>query len=149
MVYALVDPRNDEVRYIGLSTRGTSRPRTHLSPRSRRGGGPKNAWLDELEALGLTCRIEVLQHCASVHEVRAAEVQQISGHKAKGARLTNRSRGGEGTRLKHLSVREAEAIRKAHRWPPPAPRTADEMARRLCLMCLEYECELPGRCWRL
>lgn len=31
VIYALTDPRDDSVRYIGLSTKGTSRLKQHLS----------------------------------------------------------------------------------------------------------------------
>ena len=37
IIYALVDPRILEIRYVGLSTRGLERPRSHGRPSYLRG----------------------------------------------------------------------------------------------------------------
>jgi hypothetical protein len=58
LIYALIDPRTDKVRYVGRTIRSKHRPKEHL----RRGGPLKRAWVEELKAVGLEPRFIGLEH---------------------------------------------------------------------------------------
>jgi hypothetical protein len=98
LIYALIDPRNGERRYIGQTTRTAHRRlRRHLARCYLDNADThNNRWLRQLLALGLEPRIEVLERCDSLADLSAAERRHIAGHRATGARLTNLTPGGDG-----------------------------------------------------
>lgn len=95
IVYALTDPRDGQVRYIGLSSSGLTRPRTHKDPgRLKRDPGDKADWISGLKEFGLTYGIVVLCALPSAEHLPAAEVFWIAEGRRRGWPLTNRSTGG-------------------------------------------------------
>jgi hypothetical protein len=69
LIYALIDPRDGQTRYIGKTVRTPHRRlRRHLA----------------------------LETCNSEIALNAAEIRQIAEHRACGVRLTNATDGGEG-----------------------------------------------------
>lgn len=109
IIYGLVDPRTEEVRYIGKSSRGMTRPWLHLCPSNLRGESHKERWIRAVMADGLKPKIVVLQRCASVDELDAAEEQVITDFRSRGAALTNATPGGKG---KPLGCASSEETRK-------------------------------------
>lgn len=96
-IYAMCDPRTNEIRYIG-KTSCSLRQRLcgHLddSKPTRK----KVQWINELRAHGLRpeiCLIETLVDCM-VEEWMEAECFWIASLKFLGAKLTNENRGGGG-----------------------------------------------------
>lgn len=57
-IYALHDPRTDEIRYIGGTKNPDSRVAQHMNSR---GSSPKNRWFRELRSLGLEPILRVLE----------------------------------------------------------------------------------------
>ena len=54
MIYGLVDPRTEEVRYIGKTVHGMTRIYEHLRPSAMRTENThKSKWLTQLSCLGL------------------------------------------------------------------------------------------------
>lgn len=97
LVYGLVDPRTHELRYIGASICGLTRPKRHTLPSVlRRERSHKRNWLLSLIREGLLPRIEVLQFCADVTEVMQIECEMIICAKYQGFSLTNLTDGGMG-----------------------------------------------------
>ena len=77
-VYALADPRTQEVRYVGLTGRGTtSRVRLHWSARGR-GDHPKDVWLRDLDAAGLRPTVSTLETTETEPEGREAEYRWMA-----------------------------------------------------------------------
>jgi hypothetical protein len=99
-VYALVDPRDHEIRYIGV-TKNALHPRLSSHVRtaqsSRRGSTHKNDWIRKLLRTGYTPQIIEIQSGLAVKDAFNAEIYWISHFKDQGACLTNTSTGGEGT----------------------------------------------------
>lgn len=98
LIYGLEDPRTHELRYIGRSSNGLRRPRDHSKPSYLKidGNTHKANWVRSLLRAGLVPGIRVLRECSSNEETCTAECELIAFYRAKGARLTNQSAGGEG-----------------------------------------------------
>lgn len=87
-IYALVDPRDDQVRYVGKSDKPRTRCRQHI--RAARMGVqlPVYDWIRELLDEGLEPHQEVLEETL-VNEWPEAERHWIAHFRALGADLTN------------------------------------------------------------
>lgn len=95
-IYALVDPRTDEVRYVGWTLHPKKRLIEHVSKAKR---GPRYGhvgnWIKQLLALELRPILQILE--TNTGNWQEAEQRWIAYYRAAGARLTNLSDGGEGT----------------------------------------------------
>jgi hypothetical protein len=102
LVYALIDPISNEIRYIGQSTKGMSRPKDHLRP-SRYSRKDKRyhvyCWIAKLARSGLKPKIQVIEKIESLNkmELDNAERKWIAECRKNGANLCNHTNGGEGT----------------------------------------------------
>lgn len=94
-IYALLDPRSQEVRYVGKATHPRRRLSHHLSPRALNLRTLRSSWLKQLLALGLRPELEILE-VVPAGEWVAAERRWIAHYRGLGARLTNMTDGGEG-----------------------------------------------------
>ena len=105
-VYALVDPRTEEIFYVGKGS-GATRPFRHLDIRKNDAESRKNILIEELRALSLVPRIDILRHGLdnqSAREVEAAIIDAIGLH-----RLTNRNSGSDSADRGRLSASQLEA----------------------------------------
>lgn len=93
-IYALVDPRTFELRYIGLSENLKSRRRQHSKPNSSTQGPHLMNWIQNLQKDNLKPEFLVLEYC-SIKDLSENEVFWISYFKGLGCRLTNLTSGGE------------------------------------------------------
>lgn len=84
-IYALIDPRDNQVRYVGRTVNPDSRLYQHLKKST---GLAKQLWLAELKAIGLTPKFEILE-IVPIKREKIAEQFWISYHVYKGASLTN------------------------------------------------------------
>jgi hypothetical protein len=114
LIYALVDPRSGEWRYIGKSCSGLRRPHDHVRECFLRSKTHKNNWVKSLLAIGLRPVVEVVEEIVDPEKLSDAEMEWISAARAVGCSLTNETDGGEGllgrkhskaTRLKMSSSR--------------------------------------------
>lgn len=114
LIYALIDPRDGAVRYIGKTMRTANRRlRRHLARCYVEDVHThKNRWLRELLALGLEPSIVVVETCASPGALNESEKRHIASALASGARLTNSTPGGDGGSGKH-TPESKEKIRRA------------------------------------
>lgn len=98
IIYGLVDPRTDEVRYIGKSSRGLKRARAHAFPSVLNGcnNHHKARWIAGLKDAGLMFGVLVLGEFASATELDNAERWAIAFAREAGWPLTNILPGGEG-----------------------------------------------------
>jgi hypothetical protein len=97
-VYGLVDPRNDQVRYIGKTEEGYSRLSEHLKPRSLAKDTRKDRWLKQLISLGLKPIFNVLEEFDNPDVLFEAEEFWEDYYRFLGANLTNSVKCGGGTR---------------------------------------------------
>lgn len=87
-IYALVDPRTEEVRYIGYTGNLKNRYTTHCSLKDK-GNPEKQAWVDELKALKLKPQLIVLEETPEKADALLCEKSWIQAYLEQGAILTN------------------------------------------------------------
>jgi hypothetical protein len=146
-IYALIDPRTDEVRYIGKAKDPARRLRDHLQPSQiSRHRSHKNSWLKGLLAAGHEPQLLILDSEITAEDVDNAERLWISLYRVWDATLTNGTDGGDGgamsseiakaaglkRRGRIRGVEEAENSRRALRahWDINHPEAAERRARR-------------------
>lgn len=104
IIYGLFDPRDGQLRYVGLSSRGFARPRHHLlqarcdTKKGRRTHQcHRTNWIMKLDRLGMKYGIVILQEFEDEAVLNQAEVFWIKYFREMGCQLTNQTDGGEGT----------------------------------------------------
>lgn len=98
LIYALVDPRTTEWRYIGKNSSGLKRPKSHSANcwLKRTPNTHRTHWIQLLKRIGLQYEVVVLEEFDSGDKLSAAEIEWISEAKRQGVPLTNHTDGGEG-----------------------------------------------------
>lgn len=97
-VYVLIDPRTDEVRYVGCTIDVKRRIRGHLEAARTGHQIPNAAWIRELLKLSLKPRMEIVE-VTDTDSWEDRERYWIAHFEATGARLTNVHAGGIGRSL--------------------------------------------------
>jgi len=92
-IYCLVDPRTNEVRYVGWAYNVEKRVRDHVR-KARKQHNHKASWLVQLENEGLRPLYWVLE--SGTGNWAEAEQRWIAFYRAEDAQLTNLTDGGEG-----------------------------------------------------
>lgn len=87
-IYCLVDPRNDEIRYIGRSHSVYECYGYHVNS-TRREQTIKANWLRELQLAGLTPRLMVFEQAETLDGAIMAEFYWIDYCRKRGANLLN------------------------------------------------------------
>lgn len=121
LIYGLVDPRlkgvgpGEGVRYVGQSSTGLSRATEHLWPSTLASdsNGHKTSWIKQLQSLGLTYEVVILETVPDSSGLDEAEIRIIAQHRAAGCRLVNKTDGGNGLRGFNHSEHTKELISKA------------------------------------
>ena len=86
-IYALIDPRDDAVRYVGCAGDIDERLRQHM--RSKNLSLPKYRWLAELKQCDLSPRLEILETVEGYLPTFAREEYWVKKLMGAGAPLTN------------------------------------------------------------
>lgn len=94
-IYALLDPRSGELRYIGKSNNPTVRLYEHVCASQIAAPTHRNYWIKSLLADGTKPELLVLEEVPS-NDWKAAERWWISYWKFAGANLVNGTSGGDG-----------------------------------------------------
>ncbi len=98
-IYALKDPRTDEVRYVGQTSVGMVRPRIHKTPSVLKlHPRPFRRWVNQLRALGLMYEIDVIETVTDTHQLNPVETKWIKDFRSRGFDLLNWTDGGGGIR---------------------------------------------------
>jgi hypothetical protein len=114
VVYVLVDPRTDAIRYVGYTNDPERRLRGHMKPSRLRGHAHRDNWLRSLRDAGVWPDLIVIAQRQSHEDIQKVERETIARLRAEGHDLTNGTPGGDGG-----------PTTKGRR-PPP-----DEVARRV------------------
>jgi hypothetical protein len=87
-IYALVDPRDEQVRYIGQSISPERRYKDHIMLRTY-GIPAKDKWIKELLTIGLKPTLTIIDSCNAEQEARELEGYWMCYHHNEGANLFN------------------------------------------------------------
>lgn len=98
LIYGLVDPRTEAIRYIGKSCNGMYRPDDHGRDKKLAVDHTyKGNWIRQLKAAGLMYSIVILEDVSHAPDTLAdAEIKWIAYGRQQGWPLTNHTNGGEG-----------------------------------------------------
>lgn len=123
-IYALVDPRDKQVRYVGMTTQPL-RERYGAHLRDCRADTYRSHWINALRALALK-PIMVELETVPINDRADAERRWIAFYRGTGVRLVNATDGGEGTLGLKKSLAERLAIGEAsrRRFQDPQARVA-------------------------
>lgn len=91
-IYGLVDPRNDEIRYIGASKNPRKRLIEHIRDTKR---NYRVIWINKLKRENLLPGIIIIEECTE-ENWQERERYLISFYRNQNARLTNLTDGGDG-----------------------------------------------------
>ena len=126
-IYGLVDPRDGRVRYIGKTSVGLKRPKSHLKPS---GDTYKDRWVRSLRRVGAIFKIRILESVEHEEDLNAAERKWITHFRGLYGRvLTNRTEGGDGGAMPP-DIRAAHSRRMKDRKPPITGKKHSEESRR-------------------
>lgn len=127
-IYILIDPRNDEVRYVGWSFNVAQRLSAHISTAPTT-PSYKAHWIRQLFAAGLRPRCEIID--SGDGDWQAAERHWIAYYRTQGARLTNMTDGGDGTPGMRPSEQTREKMRRSHTGRKQSPEAIEKTAAAL------------------
>jgi hypothetical protein len=98
LIYALIDPRTETVRYVGKSTTGLRRANSHANEGSlsRCANLHKVHWIRDLQSHGLSYRIAILDMLPGPVGLSEMEQYWIARGRSSGWQLVNLTNGGDG-----------------------------------------------------
>jgi hypothetical protein len=129
-IYALIDPRNDKVKYIGKSNTPRQRTIDHISEaRVSKDKYKKLQWIRSLLKEGLKPTLEILDEVCE-NQWKFWEQHYISLYKSWGFNLCNHDNGGLGNSRMTLEMRNkiSAKLKGNIPWNKGRKRTADERA---------------------
>ncbi len=104
VVYALVDPTNNKVRYVGMTSDVYTRFVQHISLTSN--NREKNQWIDSLKIQGIIPILKTLEIVYTLSDARIREVYWINHYTHLGMPLTNIIQYCTGSRKETPSTQE-------------------------------------------
>lgn len=124
IVYGLIDPLTQELRYVGKSTCGLRRPKMHFWPSNYNKRRYVYNWIKGLIHQGLKPEIIILEEHHDQSALYEAEQWNIAYWRGLGCRLTNLSDGGPGWSGPR-SPETCSKISAALKGRPAPPRSPD------------------------
>lgn len=99
IIYGLIDPRTNKLRYIGQSSKGLKRPKEHWSNKCIKRKDYCHNWIRNLISSNLLPQIVVLEDVKIKDKklLDEAEIRLISFFKRLGYKLVNMTEGGHGS----------------------------------------------------
>jgi hypothetical protein len=119
-IYGLVDPRTDDVRYVGVNFRGAARYREHLC-RARKGCTRHvYCWIRQLMRQDMLPVYRILETGQGENTWQAREAYWIAQLRGK-TKLCNLTNGGDGTPGRPIPAKQRALLseqRKGKKYPP-------------------------------
>lgn len=116
-IYGLLDPRTNQIRYVGKSKNPARRYKEHI--KKDKYNPYKDAWTSQLKAVGLLPELRIFEH-AEGRDIDALECLWIAKCKEFGCSLTNLAVGGTGGDTgvyRTFSEEERRALSDARKGP--------------------------------
>lgn len=96
VIYGLIDPNTNELRYVGYARNLQKRIMKHHSPSNLKKNTHKNAWIKSLLAKKQKADVWIIEQYETSEELPQAEIEIIAYFKYIGCNLTNGTLGGDG-----------------------------------------------------
>lgn len=135
-IYALLDPRTDAIRYVGMSKCPEMRLRDH---RKDKANSHKTHWIQQLKQYGIEPKVYILEEC-DITNWQVKEQLWISGLRRLGYSLTNTTDGGEGAIGLVVSIETREKL-AASRLGRKFGSHSEETKRKIGLASKGRECK--------
>lgn len=146
LIYGLIDPRTEELRYVGQSSKGLERPKQHWSKRVQGGALRDHChnWVRSLLAEKLVPEVVVLESYDAVDPTDGQtkswldtnERLAIAFYREMGCDLTNQTDGGGGSLGRKMSDGSKAKIKAARaRQGNPRLGTGRKPLEKTCLVC--------------
>lgn len=132
-IYGLVDPRNDQIKYVGQTIQGIERFRQHYYNKASEGPrSKKHNWINKLKSLGLIFQVVYLEYVEGVEALNAAETYHIKKLRSEGLELLNHNDGGDNHERGPVSLelRAHLSAKTIAAWKDPEKRKRMVEARR-------------------
>lgn len=104
VIYALIDPNTNIIRYIGKTENLLKRIKKHYKSSELKIKTHKNIWINSLLKKEQRPNVLILEECKSVEELNHAEIKWISYYKSIGLDLVNGTEGGDGGKMSRESI---------------------------------------------
>lgn len=115
LIYGLIDPDTDQVRYVGKSSSGLKRPSHHwLHKQLRERRDRCHNWVRSVLARGKIPIVKVLQETENSEALNELEKMWITNLRIQGCDLTNMTEGGDGI-VGPMSLEVKEKISRARK----------------------------------
>ena len=129
-IYTLNEPNSDIVRYVGLTSDFKERIRAHFRCNKKY---RVNDWIKSVKKKGLLPTVNIIDETEGLEQARIKEIGYIKLFKSLGARLTNLTNGGEGTKgyspSKETRKKISEKV-KGFKHTPEAIKKISEASKR-------------------
>jgi hypothetical protein len=131
IIYGLMDPFSQQLRYVGKSVSGLARPKAHWNPSSLKERTKKAAWVKSVLAKQGIPEIVVLDEADSAFDLIPLEMFWIRYFRSIGEKLTNMTDGGDGCTGRQHSEETKQQIGKSQigKVIPPEHRRKIALAR--------------------
>src|SRR6266852_11791 len=91
VVYVLIDPRDDVVRYVGITDQTTNR-RLNQHLKCTDGNNEKSEWINALMAVGMKPKIKTIEEGLTLQEANERETYWIKHYLTENTPITNRAK---------------------------------------------------------
>lgn len=129
-IYALVDPRDNQIRYIGKTVRKLQiRLRNHMTAADEGFETWVARWCHSLKRQGLTPEMPVIETVPPGDDWAESEKFWIAYFRFLGANLVNHAEGGQGTDGYKFTEEQRERLRQAHVGQERTPETVEKFRK--------------------
>jgi hypothetical protein len=131
LIYGLEDPRTKEIRYIGRSSNGLERPKSHITESSLKRYNTKvYTWIKSLKKINLIPNIIIIQSWNNIsnEDLNSHEIYWIDYYKKLNYKLTNMTNGGDGTYGRVLTDSHKKAIIESNKKRKYSKKTLEKMS---------------------
>jgi len=115
VIYGLIDPTTNEIRYIGKAIDLYTRIRNHYKPSRLISKTHKNNWINKLLNDGEKPLVVVLEIINQTIELNDAEIKWIKHYKDLGCDLTNGTEGGDGGKMSPESIEKMKLTKNLNK----------------------------------
>ncbi len=109
VIYVLLEPDTNNVRYVGKAVDLYTRIRNHYKPSRLIDKTHKNNWLNKLLNKGKYVKVSIVEQLDDENLLNEAEKKWIKHYKDLGCDLTNGTEGGDGGKMSPESIEKMKS----------------------------------------